>query len=112
MLRQVPKRSRKNALALLKVFDEQPNEVTWDSNGHVYINEQVVPSANIYKIFPLLFKKKAFKTIPGMIELIEKIKSMGFSNLISCTSHSGQSSSPSSSDKQSSSSNNWWYIGE
>ena len=89
LLKKVPKRFKKNAAKLLKTFDEQPNEITWDSSGNIYIDEQVIPNADIFDIFPALFKKKPSKHAKGLPDLIQKLQSMGLSHLIMCeTKHS------------------------
>ena len=110
LLKKVPKRFKKNAAKLLRTFDEQPNEVTWDSSGNIYINEQSIPNANIFDVFPSLFRKKRSKTINGSRDLIQKLESMGLSHLIMCEPKSSIVSSNQTSSSASSS-RNWWYLG-
>jgi hypothetical protein len=111
LLQDIPKRSKKNASMLLKVFDERPNEITWDSSGNIYINEAVIPNANIFKLFPFLFRKKNPKNLPGMLDFVNKLQAMGLSHLISCNLKTNTPTlehdrvKPSSSDK-------WWFLGE
>ena len=82
LLKKVPKPFKKNAASLLKEFDQRPNELTWDANGNVYIDEQVVPNCTIYVPFPSLFHKKVSKKVSGMPDFLAKIQSMGLSHLI------------------------------
>ena len=110
LLKKVPKQFKKNAATLLKTFDEQPNEVTWDSSGNIYIEEQVIPNANIFDLFPRLFKKKVSKAAIGLLDLLQKLESMGLSHLIMCqTKTLIPLSNPTSSST--SSTTNWWYLG-
>ena len=109
LLTRIPKTVRKKASELLKVFDQQPNEITWDSTGNIYVEGNVIPSANIFKIFPLLFKKTVNKPPPGMPDFVHKLREMGLSNLIACKNIALPSHI---SPKPSTSSQNWWYLGD
>ena len=118
LLRKVPKLFFKKAQRLLQAFDQRPNELTWDASGNIYIDEKVIPNANIRMLFPLLFSKKQTKTkIPvGMADFVQKLLSMDLGSLISkaCVDNyklynvtKTDSSKPTSETKT-----NWWYLGE
>lgn len=111
LLQTIPKRAKKNASLLLKTFDQQPNEITWDSVGNLYINEQVIPEANIFNLFPYLFRKKFPKHLPGMADFLNKLNLMGLSHLFDCKIPKIESS-PLPSESKTQSSSNWWYLGE
>ena len=98
LLKKVPKPFKKNAALLLKEFDQRPNEITWDSAGHIYIVE----------LFPRLFSKRLSKKSEGMPDFLEKISAMGLQHLIRAESKL-KSEAP---KVNSTVSQNWWYIGE
>lgn len=108
LLKKVPKPFKKNAALLLKEFDQRPNEITWDSAGHIYIDEKVLPTANIFELFPRLFSKRLSKKSEGMPDFLEKISAMGLQHLIRAESKL-KSEAP---KVNSTVSQNWWYIGE
>ena len=118
LLKKVPKRFKDKAIQLLKKFDERPNELTWDSSGNIYINEQVIPNSNIFKFFPFLFKKSYPKYLTGFSDFTNQIGTMGLSHLLHPVTKTKLSSNPvpQLSKKETSTSistiNNWWYIGE
>ena len=112
LLKKVPKPFKKKAQILLQIFDERPNELTWDSSGHVYVNEQSIPNANIFQLFPYLFRKRIPKSVTGLPDFVAKLKSMGLSHLINCNvelkckkvhTHQPEPKTNCSSD--------WWYLG-
>jgi len=113
LLKKVPKRFKKDAIKLLKKFDEQPNDITWDAAGHIYINEQVLPNANINDLFPQLFKTKISKRTIGINDFIAKLESMGLSSMTRIKkSHLNLKPDSSKSSNLSNKSQNWWYLGE
>ena len=112
LLKRVPKQYKKSGAKLLKIFDQRPNEVTWDSAGHIYVDEQVLPNANIFDVFPSLFKKNASKKILGLEDFLQKLEAMGLSDLIQCRSKIKVSKRLNPlSQSTTSSSSNWWYLG-
>ena len=112
LLKKVPKPFKKNASLLLKEFDQRPNELTWDSNGHIYIEEKVIPNANIFVLFPRLFNKRATKQTPGMADFLDKLSSMGLNHLVRSDLHRTTAKTPKKETTSKTSSQNWWYIGE
>jgi len=111
LLKRIPKAHQKNAGSLLKSFDERPNEITWDSSGHIYLDEKVLPNANIFQLFPLLFKKKVVKKPNGLLDLVKKIESMNLSHLISLQLHTNQHNLPKKLGVSAQPSK-WWFLGE
>jgi len=109
LLRKIPKSHHKNAALLLKAFDERPNELTWDSTGNIYIDEKVIPEANIFELFPQLFKKKIGKRAHGMADFVAKINSMKLGSLIRLKLNLP---SPKQSISVENDSQNWWFLGE
>ena len=110
LLKKVPKLFKKKASLLLKAFDERANEITWDASGNIYLDEQVLPNANIFQLFPYLFRKKSPKHLQGISDLIQKLNAMGLSHLINCNVEKFKvPSKPSSGEGESTM--NWWYLG-
>ena len=113
LLKKVPKPCRKNASLILKRFDERPNELTWDAGGHIYVDEQVIPQANIHELFPLLFRKKCSKKVPaGFSDFLDKIYAMGLSSLIRMNNKPQTKALKSVDTKTAEKVSNWWYLGE
>jgi hypothetical protein len=67
---------------LLEEFDKRGNELTWNTNGTIFIDEVAIPGSNLFTLFPLLFKLKRSEKLIGLSELIEKINDMGLSPYI------------------------------
>ena len=81
LLKLVPQHFHQKAKSLLSQFNERGNEITWDSNGILFIDEVSIPNSNMFVLFPNLLKKNNLKLI-GATELIAKIKEMGLNDLI------------------------------
>lgn len=75
LLKTIPTLYRQKASLLLNTFERQPNDLTFDSNGTVYIENEPLPNSNIQKIFPALFKKRT-RSIEGLPEVIAKLNQM------------------------------------
>lgn len=100
LLRHVPLKEQPKAKLLLSFFNRYPEQVTWDSDGIIYIDQVPIPNSNIYKIFHCLFKSvnvgrfvgnaSTFSAADpfitnaqfGLDELMQKIESMHLSHLI------------------------------
>lgn len=81
VLSLVPKKSRANAVKLLDSFEHRPEEMTFSSSGVIYANQNSIPNSNIFKFFPLLFKKKR-PNLPGFLDFVNQIEQMGLAHLI------------------------------
>ena len=110
LLKKVPKLFKKKASLLLKAFDERANEITWDASGNIYIDEQVLPNANIFQLFPYLFRKKCPKNLPGILDFVQKLNAMDLSHLINCNVEKLKVPSKASSG-DGETQINWWYLG-
>lgn len=80
----IPKSHYGNAKFLLNEFTKRGNELTWNSQGTVFIDQTSIPNSNIFVLLPLLFKRnqKSFSTIAGYDDMVQKIFDMGLSDLI------------------------------
>lgn len=112
----VPKGERKNAKKLIQEFDKRPNELTWSSDGIIFIDQVGIPGSHMYTLFPLLFKKTKPSNMVGLPDLLQKIKDMGLSAFLN---HDEQqkgkgvekNSKRPKLEEQFSASDAWWYIG-
>ncbi len=116
MLKLIPKGNKKPAKLLLNEFNARGNELTWNSNGTLFINQVSIPGSNMYFLFPLLFKKKRSSDLPGLVQLISKINDMGLGDFINNTQLKKNQSSfstrnVSEKDNPSINETKWWYIG-
>lgn len=111
LLEKVPKSQLKKAKSLLEVFDNHPEEVTWNSSGVIFIDDVSIPNSNINEIFPLLYERKiqSNDNVNGLDELILKIELMGKSDLICRKIKNIVTAEDISSDD--SETNPWYYIG-
>jgi len=112
LLKKIPKIFHKKATVLLKAFDERPNELTWDSTGNIYIDEKVIPNANIFILFPLLFKKTASKKHIGLDDFVAKLHAMKLSSLIKLKLKLPAEMKHLNTITPNSSNQNWWFLGE
>ena len=117
LLLLIPKGKKKNAKSLLSEFDKRPNELTWNSDGVVFIDQVAVPRSNIYTIFPMLFKKRVESNLIGLADFLKKLEEMKLTFLLHKTSENeeavgkGSTNATSSTQNQPKSSTPWWYIG-
>ena len=111
----IPKGQKKKATALLQEFQQRAIDVTFNSDGVIYIDQLAIPGSNMFAVFPLLYKKQKVKNLKGYEELVTKIHSMGLSNLILSPTNSKVNKNinskqiPSKTEKKSDIP--WWYLG-
>jgi len=100
----------------LSEFNARGNELTWDSNGKIFIDQVSIPGSNMYFLFPLLFKKKRSSHLPGLEQLVSKINDMGLGDFINNSqlqiTHEAFSSRnvPETTDSVVKN-EKWWYLG-
>ena len=116
LLQKVSKKHLERATQLLQAFDDDPNTITWDSDGVVYINGTSLAGSNIFLLMPELFKLSPNKKLPGFLELASEIATLGLGHLIARKMLRGlQRSQPISNQKNIyedlKRSDNWWFIG-
>lgn len=92
LLHLVPQEHQLKAKSLLQEIDSRGSELTWNSSGVVFIDRISIPNSNFFIIYPHLFQK-AFpkREIPGLKEVINKLKIMGLSHFIGLNSSSNDS---------------------
>ena len=83
VLSKVPDSFREKAKLLLSAFDENPQQLTWNKKGEVYIEQDSIPKANFFQLFPALFKFSSVESqLPGYVEFVNQIALMGLAHLI------------------------------
>jgi len=82
ILKLVPPRFRRQAETLLQQFDEHSQDITWSSDGTLYIDQVSIPESNFFVLFPALFKSTKADKILGYGELYQKLNDMGLVHLI------------------------------
>lgn len=116
-MKLIPKGNKKAAKILLSEFNARGNELTWDSNGTLFIDQVSIPGSNMYFLFPILFKKKRSSHLPGLQQLISKINDMGLSDFINNSqmqmTHNAFSSRnlPEKDAVPINETEKWWYLG-
>lgn len=80
-LRNIPKSERHKATKLLKEIELRSAEITFDSQGVIYIEGESIEGSNFFKFLPLLYKKRKPKKIQGFDEFLQKLLNMGLQNL-------------------------------
>ena len=108
LLKKVPKQFQSEAKSILDALNDQSNDLTWDSVGTIYIDQQAIPNSDIYDIFPRLFKKQKPKRMPGFLEFEKKLQSMNLNHFFENSKQSGKGNL---SAQKIECSEQWWYIG-
>lgn len=90
LLKFVPKRFKGKARELLEIFDERPNEITWDTKGVIFVDQTAIPDSNIFTLFPYLFRRKVPKDVlsKGFSDFLKKVVEMKLGHLVNCNTMS------------------------
>ena len=108
----MPSRFRRQANTLLEQFNIRGDELTWNSDGVIFIDQVSIPNSDIFILFPYLFKTKHPKDLQGFDDFIDKITQLGLSHLIvkKSTSILSAKSSTHLTKMNKNESKNWWYL--
>ncbi|MDP2788491.1 MAG: hypothetical protein Q8O46_00355, partial [bacterium] len=117
LLGLVAKGSETKAKLLLKQLQKHPNDISWTSNGVIFMDQNSLPDSNIYDIFPKLFKKMSHpERIFYLFDVVTKISTLGYAHLINKSLTAGlRRQFPIQNQdgilKNMSSSKHWFYLG-
>ena len=117
LINSVPLLFRARAEKLLKDLLPFSSDISFTSSGTIFINQNSLPSSNIYQIFPYLFKPvKSPDNYPNLLEIATKIASLGLGHLINRRLTLGliRKKAVPDQDKlhlQIKTSKHWWYLG-
>jgi len=81
LIQLVPTGFHARAKELLEKIREIPMELSFATDGTVFIDSQSIPNSDIKIIFPALFIRKNKKAIIGLTETATKLASLGFGHL-------------------------------
>jgi hypothetical protein len=114
LLNLTPRKYRQKASELLKEFSARGHELTWSTDGLIYIDQVSIPSTDIYVLFPYLFRAKRPKNLMGFDDFVEKINCMGLNHLIyqkpkfyNCSKSSAKKNVPTTKTNDET---NWWFL--
>ncbi len=113
----IPKGQKRKAKILLDELEKRPHELTWNSDGIIFVDQIGIPGSNMYKLFPLLFTKSKdnYTEIIGGEEFLKKIKEMGLNHILDhnpiTNTDVKKKSSTIVKKSESLATDAWWYIG-
>jgi hypothetical protein len=82
LLKKLRPKSALKATRLLEGLNEDPNSVTWNSDGIIFINGDSIPDSNIFLLIPEIYKTNPKRNLPGFFELVSEIGNLGLGHLI------------------------------
>lgn len=80
LLSKLKQNQRRKALDILKHMKEQPDQLSFDESGTVFIEGNALPQSNVYKLLQDLFCAKSKG--PGFNAFVLKLQQMGLSRYI------------------------------
>lgn len=121
LLRHVPESQKAKARVLIKFCNQYPEQITWNHDGVIFIDQVSIPNSNIFRIFHCLFSPACASTAgsrTGLDELLHKIKEMHLDHLTflkgekeDAKDESNLENLPDFSSDDSSSDLPWWFLG-
>jgi hypothetical protein len=115
LLRHVPESQRLKAKVLINYFNKNPEQITWNSSGVIFIDQVSIPNSNIFQIFHCLFDPKCSSgSKAGLDELVYKLKSLHLDHLISFEAKKDSPRDSSNASNTNNSNNDelpWWFLG-
>jgi hypothetical protein len=118
LLESVPTLFLPRAEKLLNELKGNENDICWDINGVIYIDQQSLPDSNIKLLFPKLFRKTANpEKIMYLNDVASKISSLGLGSLINRRLTAGLNRpKPLPNHKEihekMAGLKNWWFLGD
>lgn len=111
LLRFVPTNFKEKARQLLEKIDENPEQLTFSSDGIIYVNKISIPDSDIFLWFPFLFKARHPKNLEGFEDFYNQIHELGLTHLIKSPVLKSSITKSQSHQINNTSSPNWWYLG-
>jgi hypothetical protein len=103
---------------LLKGLQNNVNEISWDKNGVIFLDQKSLPNSNIKELFPKLFQTVSNPSKQIYLnEVASKIATLGFGSLINRKLTHGtirKKPIPNHNELRAkiAALKNWWYIGD
>lgn len=117
LINLIPKKLKERATKLLEELVNHSSDITWTSDGVIYLNQNSLPDSNIYEIFPKLFNTTSNpEKIMYLQEVATKIASLGLGHYISKKLTYGlirkrKITNESEIMSKIKTAKNWWYLG-
>ena len=111
LLKFVPKSYKEKARLLLSKIEESPEQLTFSSDGVIYINKTSIPNSDIFYLFPYLFKSRHPQNLEGFEDFKNQINEMGLTHLTNASMHKSSISKIPIIDPSIEKNPNWWYLG-
>lgn len=74
---------REKAKKLLTRLNDHKDVINFTPTGNILIDGVIIDGANIFNLFPLLFKPAHYQSHPHLQTLVNEIATLGYGNLIS-----------------------------
>lgn len=117
LINSVPSKFRERAKKLIEKLAPFKSDLTWDASGTIFLDQESLPSSNIFKTFPFLFERKPTSNIyPNLLEIVTKIASLGLGHFINKRLTLGLLRKKAIEDQdkiheQIKNAKHWWYLG-
>ena len=111
LLKFVPSSFKEKARELLKKIDENPEQLTFSSDGVIYSNKTSIPNSDVFHLFPYLFKSRHPKHLEGFEDFVNQINETGLSHLIKASVPKSTITKVQDKELSTLSTPNWWYLG-
>ena len=108
LISKIPKHSRTEAVELLNKIEERSSELSFDSQGIIFIDGVALPQSDAFHFFPLLYRKRIPKGVHGFDDFVTKLQSMGLQNLFNKKKHIEQEVDKKLSNAMTQ--KNWWVL--
>jgi hypothetical protein len=108
LLKFVPVPFKQKAKQLLETIEKNPEQLTFSSDGVIYIDKTSIPNSDICHLFPYLYKQKHPKNLEGFDDFLNKINQMGLSHL---TKQRNLKKPLQIGEGSKQGKSNWWYLG-
>jgi hypothetical protein len=83
LIKLVPKSSQNKAEKLLSQLKKHPGDITWQSNGTIFLNQTSLFESNMFELFPKLFKKTSHpEKVSNLLDVASTISTLGLGHLI------------------------------
>lgn len=109
LLSKLKENQKRKARDILKHIKEQPDQLTFDDSGTVYIEGNALPQSNIYQLLQDMFCAKSKG--PGYSAFVLKLQQMGLSRYIPKKSLPEQDQSEASKPLPPYNLAEWYYLG-
>ena len=87
LLSKIPGKWHKQAIELINKIEDRSLELSFNSEGIIFVDGEALPQSDAFKFFPLLFNRRIPKGLQSFDDFVTKLKSMGLDTLIFQNKH-------------------------